>query len=282
MILLNDRFIEREDAIIDIEDRGYQFGDGVYEVIRVYNGVCFLMKPHMERLERSAASIELALPDTIEKITGNLMELVRKDGINNGSIYVQVTRGSAIRAHQFPENASSVLVAYTNVAERPMDKINHGIHTILTDDIRWLRCDIKSLNLLGNVLAKQKAKKHGCDEAILHRGETVSEGSSSNVYIVKDNTVFTHPVNNLILNGITRMEVLRLAKENGCEIKEEVFSVGQLLDADEAFITSTTMEITPVIKINDTTIGKGVPGAVTKELQKAFEESIKENCYQSV
>lgn len=282
MILVNERFIERDKAAVDIEDRGYQFGDGVYEVIRVYNGICFLMEPHIERMERSAANIDLALPYSIDKISQNLLELVKLNNIHNGSIYVQITRGAAPRAHQFPEQTSSVLVAYTNTAERPMEKIKNGIHTILTDDIRWLRCDIKSLNLLGNVLAKQKAKQQGCDEAILHRGDTVSEGSSSNVYIIKNKIIYTHPVNNLILNGITRMEVLRLAKENDFEVKEEEFTVAQLLDADEAFITSTTMEITPVVKINETAIGDGAPGVVTKKLQKAFEESITKNCYQAV
>jgi D-alanine transaminase len=272
MILLNDRFTERNEVIINIEDRGYQFGDGVYEVIRVYGGVCFSMNAHMQRLKRSAAEIEMALPYPLEEIEQKLLQLVETNGLENGHIYMQITRGVAPRTHHFPDQSSAVLVAYTKETERPMEKINHGISTILTEDIRWLRCDIKSLNLLGNVLAKQKAKKYGCDEAILHRGNTVTEGSSTNVYIVNGNEIHTHPANNLILNGITRIEVLRLAKENGVQVVEEAFSVKELLNADEVFVTSTTMEITPVTRIDQTAVGSGQPGSVTRKIQKGFQQ----------
>lgn len=274
MILLNEVFTEREKVTIDVEDRGYQFGDGVYEVIRVYNGICFEMDGHMKRLQQSADSIELNLPYALEDIEKNLEELVQKNNLNNGIIYIQLTRGVAQRAHHFPEKVDSVLVAYTQEVERPIEKINNGIHAILIEDIRWLRCDIKSLNLLGNVLAKQKAKKQGYDEAIQHRGDIVTEGSAANVYMVKNNTVYTHPVNNFILNGITRIEVLKLAKENDVQVEEQPFSVEELLQADEVFITSTTMEITPVVKVEQTIIGDGGPGKVTRTLQKAFEERI--------
>ncbi|HLG27615.1 MAG TPA: D-amino-acid transaminase [Paenisporosarcina sp.] len=274
MILYNERFTERDDAIVDIEDRGYQFGDGVYEVIRVYDGVCFEMDVHVQRLKLSALKIELALPYPLEEITRNLIQLVEKNGLLNGYIYVQITRGISQRAHHFPGNTSSVLVAYTQNGERPVETNTNGIHAILTEDIRWKRCDIKSLNLLPNVLAKQQAKKNGCDEAIMHRGSTVSEGSSSNVYIVERNVIYTHPINNLILNGITRIGVLQMARENGFRVVEKAFTVNELLEADEVFVTSTAIEICPVIQIDQTQIGTGQPGRVTRALQQAFEHRI--------
>jgi D-alanine transaminase len=274
MILLNEQFKERNEVIIDIEDRGYQFGDGVYEVIRVYDGVCFKMNAHIERLKQSAIKIEMAIPYPLEEVIKKLQLLVEINGLKNGHIYVQITRGVAARSHHFPGHSSAVLVAYIQNSERPFKKTNQGIQAILTEDIRWKRCDIKSLNLLGNVLAKQKAKKNGSDEAILHRSGTVTEGTSTNVFIVKRNVIYTHSLNNLILNGITRIEVIRLAKENGFQVVEESFSIKELLDADEVFVTSTTMEISPVVKIDQTLVCSGQPGHVTRTLQKAFEQQI--------
>lgn len=274
MILFNERFTERDDAIVDIEDRGYQFGDGVYEFVRVYDGICFEMAAHMQRLKLSSLKIELSLPYPLEDITRNLKQLVEKNGLLNGYIYVQITRGVSQRAHHFPGNTSSVLVAYTQNGDRPVETNTNGIHAILTEDIRWKRCDIKSLNLLPNVLAKQQAKKNGCDEAIMHRGATVSEGSSSNVYMVDRNVIYTHPINNLILNGITRIGVLQMARENGLRVVEEAFTVNELLEAEEVFITSTASEICPVVQVDQTLIGSGQPGQVTRTLQQAFEHRI--------
>lgn len=274
MILLNDRFVQRSEMMIDIEDRGYQFGDGVYEVIRVYDGECFTIDPHLERLKRSTEEVEIALPYALEEIKQKLLTLIEKNGLKDGHVYMQITRGVAPRAHHFPEDASAVLVGYTKETERPLEKFKHGIRTVTTEDIRWLRCDIKSLNLLGNVLGKQQAKKQGCEEAIFHRGHTVTEGSSSNVFIINGNTIQTHPANNLILNGITRMEVAQLAEGLDLHVKTEPFTVDELKQAEEVFITSTTMEITPVTQIDDTMVGGGEPGEVTRRLQQAFEQRI--------
>lgn len=272
MILLNERFLERDEANIDIEDRGYQFGDGVYEVIRVYDGACFAMDAHIERLRRSAEQIEMTLPYSLTVLKKNLLMLVEKNNIKTGTVYVQVTRGAAPRAHYFPENSSSVLVAYVQNLDRPLTKTRNGVKVTLTEDIRWKRCDIKSLNLLGSVLAKQKAKNKGCDEAILHRDDVITEGSSTNVFIIKDQVIYTHPVNNLILNGITRSKALNIAKEKKLHVVEEAFTIKELLNADEIFITSTTMEITPVIQVDQTVIASGQPGPVTCILQKEFEK----------
>ncbi|GIN90948.1 D-amino-acid transaminase [Siminovitchia terrae] len=272
MILLNERFLERDEVTIDIEDRGYQFGDGVYEVIRIYNGACFAMDAHIERLRRSAEQIEMILPYTLTELEENLLKLVEKNNIKTGIIYVQVTRGAAPRAHHFPEGSSSVLVAYVQSLDRPLTKMRNGVKVTLTEDIRWKRCDIKSLNLLGSVLAKQKAKNKGFEEAILHRDEVITEGSSTNVFIIKDQAIYTHPANNLILNGITRNKVLKIAREKKFQVVEEPFTIKELLNADEIFITSTTIEITPVIEIDQTVIAGGQPGPVTCILQKEFDK----------
>ncbi|HET7615542.1 MAG TPA: D-amino-acid transaminase [Bacillales bacterium] len=279
MILFQNRFIERDDAVVDIEDRGYQFGDGVYEVVRVYGGQFYLLDEHMSRLERSTSEIRVEMPMTTKALKQNLLDLVQKNGLKDGIVYLQLTRGASVRTHHFPEQSEAVLTAYTREMPRPVGQMENGVRTILTEDVRWLRCDIKSLNLLGNVLAKQEAKERGATEAVFHRGDTVTEGSSSNVLIVKDGVVLTHPANRLILNGITKNKVFQLADQEGVAVKEKEFSVETLLTADEVFITSTTSEITPVVQIDETRIGDGAPGAVTLKLQKAFGQSIQNESY---
>ncbi|MBM7645210.1 D-alanine transaminase [Scopulibacillus daqui] len=274
MILYNNQFIEREDAWIDIEDRGYQFGDGVYEVIRVYHGQCFAMDEHLDRLKRSAREIKLEWPVSRKELEENIRQLIQKNQLNNGIVYLQITRGPAKRTHQFPMQAKSVLTAYTSEMDRPHNNLQNGINTILADDIRWLRCDIKSLNLLGNVLAKEEAHHQQCYEAILHRQDIVTEGSSSNVFIVRNGKLYTHPANHFILNGITRRYVIRYAKEAKIEVIEKAVPIEEMMQADEVFITSTTSEISPVVKVDHNVIGEGRPGAVTTLLQKKFEEEI--------
>ncbi|WP_343076282.1 D-amino-acid transaminase [Pullulanibacillus sp. KACC 23026] len=274
LILKNDQFLKREDAVVDVEDRGYQFGDGVYEVIRVYDGKLFEMDAHMRRLERSLSAIRIPFKTPIPELEHQLLELCRLNQLENGMIYMQITRGTSERTHAFPKNAEPVLVAYTKSLERPIKEIQEGVKVCLTEDIRWLRCSIKSLNLLPNSLAKQEAVEKGCQEAVLHRGDTVTEGSSSNIFIVKGKTLFTHPANNLILNGITRLWVIRNAVSLGFTVVEKHFTKDNLLQADEAFITSTIQEIMPVIKVEDHLIGSGVPGEITQKLQALFQQEI--------
>ena len=278
MILLNNQLIEREQASIDIEDRGYQFGDGVYEVIRVYNGKLMYMAEHLKRLKRSTAAIHIVPTMSDEELAEKLIELVQVNNVQNGIVYMQVTRGVAPRNHAFPKSSSSVLTAYTKPLERPMDMMNNGVSTHSIEDFRWLRCDIKSLNLLGNVLAKQEALEHGCQEAIFHRGDKITEGGSSNIFIVESNVLITHPADNLILNGIIRQKVIDLAIDLGLPIIERVFTFDELLNADEAFLTSTTQEVMPIIKVDDTLIANGQPGSWTKRLQEAFHLEIERIC----
>lgn len=275
MLLFNNQFIERTHISIDPEDRAYQFGDGVYEVIRVYDSKAFLLKEHLERLQRSAQAIRLTLPYSIEQIEEKLVELVKKNQLEHGNIYIQVSRGVAPRNHAFPKSAQPVLVAYTQNSPRPLKELTEGVSAITTEDIRWLRCDIKSLNLLGAVLAKQEALDNNSFESILIRNGIVTEGSSTNIFVVKNNQLYTHPANHLILHGITRKVTIELARELQIPVHETPFDRAFLLSSDEVFLTSTTMEICPIIKVDDYVIGSGKPGHITKQLQEKFEKRIK-------
>jgi D-alanine transaminase len=275
MILYDERLVSREEADIDIEDRAYQFGDGVYEMIRVYHGRPFYMDEHLARLERSATEIRLSLPYPITRLKQLLLDLIQQNHLEEGNVYIQVSRGVAPRYHGFPEQARPLVIAYTQHAKRPLAELNHGVKAVTTEDIRWLRCDIKSLNLLGAVLAKQTAIDHGAKEAILVRDGIVTEGSSTNIFIIKDGTLHTHPANHLILNGITRQVIFKLADECEIPISETTFSKEALESADEVFLSSTTMEICPIVEIDGRPVGQGVPGPVTKQLQEAFVNEIK-------
>ena len=274
MILYNEQLLPREEVHIDIEDRGYQFGDGVYEVIRVYDGKLFYLKEHLQRLLKSADAIQLELPVALEQLPQKIEELLDANQMKQGNIYVQITRGVAARSHAFPGQSQPILIAYTQPGERPTKALQEGITAITTEDLRWLRCDIKSLNLLGAVLAKQKAVDHQAEEAILVRDNFVTEGSSTNFFIVEGNAIWTHPANHLILHGITRQIVLQLAAERKLTVNEVAFSKERIYTADECFITSTTMEICPVVKIDDRLVNQGQPGSITRMLQADFQRLI--------
>nr|WP_172840564.1 D-amino-acid transaminase [Virgibacillus phasianinus] len=269
-MLYNDRIVERE-SLINIEDRGYQFGDGIYEVIGVYDGEPLMLDEHMERLERSAREVRLNLPSAISDLKNKLVDLVAANGLGEGIIYMQVSRGAAPRWHEFPNHdVSPVTVAYTRAEERMTDVENEGAFAILAEDIRWLRCDIKTLNLLPNVLAKQMAVENNAIEAILHRNGTVTEASASNVFIVKGGQLYTHPSNNFILNGITRKKVFQLCDALNLKINEVTYSTDELLDADEVFITATKLDVVPILKIDDHVIGLGKPGKITRRILQEF------------
>jgi D-alanine transaminase len=277
--LLNGKIIDRSEAKVDVEDRGYQFGDGVYEVIRVYNGKMFTLVEHINRFVKSAESIGISLPFSSSQLTEMLEELLMKNNLQMGNIYMQVTRGTAPRNHLFPtKNVTPTLVAYTIKGVRPLENLKSGVKSILTEDIRWLRCDIKSLNLLGNLLAKQKASEQGCFEAIQHRGQDVTEGSSSNIFIVKNGTVITHESNHFILKGITKDVILNLCTKNNIPVEERTFSLAELEEAEEVFLSSTTAEVMPVIEIDGKKIRSGIPGPITGKLQDLFEKEIEKQC----
>lgn len=273
--LWNDRIVADNEVVVDKEDRGYQFGDGVYEVVKVYNGQFFTLEEHVDRFYASAEKIHITIPYTKDKLYTLLHQLVEANEINTGHIYFQITRGACPRNHIFPgDDVAPVLTGNAKENPRPVANFENGVKATFVEDIRWLRCDIKSLNLLGAVLAKQEAHEKGCYEAILHRGETITEGSSSNIYGIKDGVLYTHPADNLILNGITRQVILKCAEEIGMSVKEEAFTKEQLLAMDEVIVSSTTSEVTPVIDVDGQTIGSGKPGEWTRKLQAQFETKI--------
>ncbi|AWE08376.1 D-amino-acid transaminase [Lysinibacillus sp. 2017] len=273
--LLNDQIVKDEEIVVDKEDRGYQFGDGVYEVVKVYNGELFTAKEHIDRFYASAEKIRITIPYTKDKLHQLIHRLVEANQVDTGHVYFQITRGTSPRNHIFPgDDVLPVLTGNTKENPRPVQNFENGVKATFVEDIRWLRCDIKSLNLLGAVLAKQEAHEKGCYEAILHRAETVTEGSASNIYGIKDGVLYTHPADNFILNGITRQVILKCAEEIGMSVKEEAFTKEQLLMMDEAIVSSTTSEVTPIIDIDGTIVGGGTPGEWTRKLQAQFETKI--------
>ena len=272
--LWNDQIVKEDEVVINQEDRGYQFGDGIYEVIKVYNGEFFTANEHIDRFYESADKIRLVIPYTKDKLHKMLHELVEKNNLDTGHVYFQITRGANSRNHIFPgPEVKPVFTATVKENPRPVANFEKGVKTITLDDIRWLRCDIKSLNLLGAVLAKQEAYEKGAYEAILHRDGIVTEGSSSNIFAIKNDTLYTHPANNLILNGITRRVVIECANEIGLTVSETAFTVEEMLEMDELIVTSTTSEVTPIIEVDGKAIGNGV-GEWTRKLQAQFETKI--------
>jgi D-alanine transaminase len=273
MMFYKDRFLPKEEVHISPDDRGYYFGDGIYEVFRIYHSALYEKEAHLNRLVRSAQEVKIELPYPIEELAKHLETLVQLEGIAEGTLYVQISRGEAPRAHPFPTDAKPVMMARISEVKRPISTIQTGISAITMEDIRWLRCDIKTLNLLPNILAKQAVLEQGVQDVIFHRSGTVTESSASNVMIVQNGALYTHPANNLILHGITRAVVLRLAHGLGLEVREQPFTLEELMRADEAFITSTTVEVTPITQIDGKPINGGQPGSITRKLQVEFEQT---------
>ncbi|MBC1226761.1 D-amino-acid transaminase [Listeria booriae] len=279
-VLVNNQLIERVEAKIDIEDRGYQFGDGVYEVVRAYNGQFFTYEEHIDRLYASANKIDLVIPFEKAELRELLEGLLKANNIGTGNVYLQVTRGiQSPRNHVVPElPLEGVLTASASEVPRDTTLFEQGRKAILEEDVRWLRCDIKSLNLLGNTMAKNKAHQAGAFEAILHRGEEVTEGSATNAYIIKDGTLMTHAADNLILSGITRQVILKVARDIGVPVAETGFTLTDLATADEVFISSTTIEVTPIIEIDGKQVRDGKRGPITKKIHDAFTAEVLRQC----
>jgi len=275
LYFLDGKFTKKEELKISVDDRGYYFGDGIYEVIKVYGGELFTAQEHIDRLFNSAEKIKLSLSQTKEQVLDIVKELISVNNLVDGHVYLQITRGSYPRQHHFPLPAvEPIILAYAVRSSRPLMQMEKGVSVKSVADIRWLRCDIKSLNLLGSVLAKEEAHAAGFHEAILHRDGVVTEGSSTNMFGVKDGIIYTHPVTNLILNGITRMVVFNICYEYQIPIVEKAFTLDEAMGMDEMFLTSTTSEVTPIIAIDSHIIGTGERGEIVKKLQEAFSERI--------
>ncbi|MBC8016697.1 MAG: D-amino-acid transaminase [Sporomusaceae bacterium] len=278
--LVNGNLVDLSEKVVPMEDRGHQFGDGVYEVVKVYNGRCFALKPHLDRLYRSLRAIRIPATYTFEELVEFHELLIEKSGITEGAIYLQITRGTAPRTHGFPEKIVPCLTMSIRAAAAVNDRLwEEGVKVSLVPDERWLRCDIKSLNLLGNILGKQQAKEAGSYEGVMVRGEHVTEGTSSNFFVIKDEIIWTYPATQLILKGVTRTIVLeKLAKELEMTILEKPFDVNFMSGASEAFLSGTSTEIMPVTRIDDRLVGDGTVGPMTKKIQAAYTRLIDEEC----
>lgn len=274
IVFLNNCFIDVEQAVISPFDRGFLFADGVYESIRTYNKKLFRYEDHLARLKRSLKETRIEFPelDSIENIIYELM--IKNDIEDEALIYIQITRGSAIpRTHHFPtENISPTLFISVKELIENIEEQEMGVKVILQEDARWLRCDIKSTSLLPVVLASQKAKEENAVEAILVRDGLITEGTHTNFFAVKDETVFTAPKSKMILEGITRKVVLEFCEKFKIDYREEFIEKNDLKNFTEFFITSTTKEITPVVEIDYWKINQGEPGKITKSLQTVFKK----------
>ena len=274
---VNGSYQNHMDAAVHIEDRGYQFGDGVYEVITVVGGHMADEAGHLDRLDRSLNELSIAWPVTRSALGVILREVARRNKLLNGLIYFQVTRGVARRSHEFPSGVASSLV----VTAKHIPILNNlpdpaGVSVITIPDIRWDRRDIKTIALLPNCLGKQQAKEAGAFEAWqVDPDGTVTEGTSSNAWIVtRDGELVTRPPTNAILNGITRMRIIAIAEESGIPFVERAFTVAEAHSAREAFVSSASSFAKPVTRIDDQVIGNGHMGALTEQLSQKYLEFI--------
>ncbi|MDR4495278.1 MAG: D-amino-acid transaminase [Nitrospirales bacterium] len=268
---LNGKFSRLEDIRLHPEDRGFLFGDGVYEVIRTYGGKPAFWADHYTRLSRSAGEIEIALPFGRETFHDILVSGIRQCALSEVKIYIQITRGVAPRDHVFPSPCEpTVFMSFKEIGKLPSSIQDAGISVVTVPDIRWGRCDIKSLNLLPNVLAKQRAKEGGVFEAIFIRENMVMEGATSNLFMVQDDTVCTPLINHQVLAGVTQQHVMQLIRHLGKKMDSRPITLQELLASDEVFLTGTTIEILPVVVIDGCQIGEGRPGLMTQKLQRKF------------
>jgi len=268
------KFIPHPRAFTHIDDRGLQFADGIYEVLAAENRQLVDEGLHYKRLKNSLKAVEIAAPVSEKSIHVIIMELLRRNNLQDAMVYIQVTRGVAKRDHYFPKNRQpTLLITVTPLKKPSVAEIANGVAVVTMPDLRWQRRDIKSLSLLPNVLAKNQALP--AKEAWLIDNGVITEGSATNAYIVTAaEVVKTHPKNNLILGGITRETVLALAKKNKIKLEEKPFTLQEAMNAKEAFFTNTTARILPVVKIDDKKIGSGKPGEVTQKLMKIYNDYI--------
>lgn len=272
----NGQFVSKEDVKISPDDRGFLFSDGVYEVIRSYGGSLFKIDDHLERLSRSLRELHMATA-FLTHLKTLADQLMQRNNLENedATLYIQITRGVAPRKHAFPDIETSPTVYISASALQPFhEEWEKGITIILVPDIRWGRCDIKSVGLLPNVLASQQAKERGAAEAVFVRDGVITEGSHTSFCAVFDGRLVTHPANNHILPGITRRVVLDLCVTLGIPFRESPILERTLTGASELMVLGTTSEIVPVVRVNDRVVGDGKPGPITSKLQRAFRDLV--------
>lgn len=275
---VNGEYCQHKDSYVHIEDRGYQFADGIYEVFAIINSKIVDYNGHINRLFKSLKEIKLKSPISKPAYYFHIKKLISKNLIDNGLIYLQITRGVAERDFKFPTNTkpSLVIIAKNIPLNEYENNFKKGIKIKTTKDLRWKRVDIKSINLLAPVLAKQLATENKCQEAwLIDDDGFITEGSSSTAWILKKNILFTTPLSNSILNGITRQSLIKGLKKNKLNLIEKKFNINDIRVADEAFITSATQFVMPVISVDNIKIGNGSIGKYAKVFKKAYMEAVK-------
>jgi len=283
-VYLNGAFLPREDARLPLDDRGFLFGDGVYEVSPFYGGVPFRLNRHMDRLRRGLKGLQIAFdPSGLEEVH---RELLQRNGLGDAEaamVYVQVTRGAAPRAHPFPDPPSSPTVyAYARrIQPPPPAEWARGFSAVTVQDLRWARADLKTVQLLPNVLAQQTARAAGASDALLVRDGLALEGALTNLFVVFGERVATHPLSNQILPGITREAVVEVARSLSFTVEERPIPLEELREATELFFTGTTAEVRPVIQVDGRLIGEGRVGPVSRRLHEGLLELIQRECEDS-
>ena len=272
-VYLEGQFQPIESAKISVLDRGFLFGDGVYEVIPVYGGQLFRFNEHLQRLENSLAEIRITNPHNHKAWYSLLTQLIAENEGEDQSIYLQITRGTAPRDHHFPDQTTPTLFMMSNpLTGTSAEILKTGIAAVTEIDSRWGRCNIKSINLLANVLHRQHALDQGAKESILIRDSLVTEGAASNLFIVQHGTILTPPKSNYLLPGVTRDLVLELAQQHGMACREAEINESSLQQADEIWVTSSTKEIVPVTTLNQQPVADGKPGAITLQLHRHLQQ----------
>ena len=271
---INNKFVNFKSAKIHIEDRGLQFADSVYEVIAVLNNNLIDLDFHLKRLKYSLRELEIKFTINKKKLNNIFLNLIKKNKTRNGIIYLQITRGIQFREHKYQKNLIPTLIVYTrNKSFNLPGKKFVGVKTITYQDLRWKRRDIKTVNLLPNIIAANMAKKKNAYEAILIQNGKVTEGTSSNIWIIKRNNLITHPANSDILKGVTRTSLLKIIKKTSLKLIEKQFTHKQLINADEVFLTSSGSFITPILKIDNKKINNGKIGNITLKLAEMYTEA---------
>lgn len=275
IVYVNGEFVAEENAKVSVFDRGFLFGDGVYEVIPVLNSRLVEKQHAVERLDRSLTKIEMAWPCIKEEYLSILEELRGRNDLVEGGIYMQVTRGVAERNFAYPANTATTLVAFTfakKLLENPLAE--DGVKVVSVEDLRWRRRDIKSINLLAQCMAKQQAETQGAFEGWMVEDGMVTEGSSSSAFIIKDNCIITRPLSQSILPGIRRKVILNMARDHSIDLVERAFTLAEAYAADEAFLSSATMLVMPIISIDGNLIADGRPGPLTRRIRKMYVEML--------
>jgi D-alanine transaminase len=282
IVYINGNYVEENQANVNANDRGHLLGDGAYEGFRIYNNKIFKLQEHKQRFQRSLDELKISyqIENEIQEIYKNLFEKNAYKTEDELFFYMQITRGVSPRDHAFPkQKIKAGIYAFLVEKKINLDAYNKGIKVCTVPDNRWARCDIKCISLIANCLAKQTALDKGFTDGLFVHDGVITEGTTTNVCFIKEDILYTHAATNRILSGVTRNFVLDLCKENDIKVIEFPLSVDKLSSVDEAFLTGTTGEITPIIQVDDISIGNGEVGVVTKKLQGKYREYLNTHFY---